>query len=875
MAEILTVSDYFGIVEPYGDYFLTKYGSLVAAIEIAGQDPDGQNADAKLITSLVAANIYAGLPKAVNITQYYTHFEGAKVRIRSRHHPKHELLSRSRERFLNGKELAYSSIIHYIEIEPEEDLNKLGVLNTFMHLGKAVFEERSRRIVKNTLTPGKALLYEEQALSRLAGALRAILDEVTNKWGALFFARKLSQNETWAHMRFLASLQPQSLQDGFAENIPAENLDVYLAQGDVNPRQVTTPEGGTSDVIKIAGAVNTYVKMAAVRGLTQPGGKVTPGLWAASAAAPARQKGNYVLMTRWKPYTPIQRALVFNSKKRALDRSNLSIMSMLQGGENASILEKQAAMPEAVRRKIRDLSLAEDSYDVDGLGHSYIAVFDTDPSKLVKSTLALRAAASNVGLNLVWESVGADLAFQAFQPGQRTQSMRNLYMSAAQFGAASMVYQSSIGQPVVKDLGQRETGYEEAQYILTSVDATAFHYSPFVNGRAFVIGVGPIRSGKTYAKNSFASHFQKYGGIYRAIDIDAGSEAVANSFGDDAGIFKVGQDGKHGFNFTTVANTSDNGTALAHLITQLHLFLAANDTEEMRSISAAEQRELDKALVRTLEQTDPQLRTLSGLVGHLPHELEAKFARWIKNTENRGGHDGFFAHLFDNEVDAIGALDKPIAVFNLAALRDNVRALRPVLNETFYRITAAFENPALRGVPKWLDIDESHYLLSIDQAAERIVQNVRTWGKHFAGVSLWSQSPEEYSATRGWSAIRSAATTFWFMADPSMTEAVYTKAFPFLTTGQLDAIKNLTPQKQAYIIQPELGVSKVVELDTEMEQYVVNTSHPREAHLRDSLVKQYGFVEGMERAVTLISEMKGADNESTIREKSALLRVVQ
>jgi type IV secretion system protein VirB4 len=872
------VSDYFGVIEPFGEFYLTKYGSLIAAIELTGFDPDGHDADSRLVMSFVAAGIYSNLDKNINITQYHSHFDGAKVRMRKRNDPRHNLLSKRREAFLNEKNLSYSSIVHYIELEPDEDLNRLGALNTFMHLGRAVFDKRSRIILSSALNIEKAHLQEEKLLERMSNQLKATVLDILAKWNGICGSRLLSKQEVWAHMRFLASFQSAALSDGFTEPVPDENLDIYLAQGDINLRQVLSKAGGSFDALKLAGSMTTFCKFAAVRGFTIPGGKVVPGLWAASPAAPTRQTGNFIAMIRWKPYTHMQRAWLFKDKALKLERSNISILSMLSGGDQASILEKQAAMSESIKRKLEELSLAEDARDVDGIGHAFIAVFDEDPSKLYDSMLRQRTAAASVGLNLVWESVGNPEAFRAFQPGQRGHSVRNLHMSAAQFGAASMMYQSSIGQPIVKDLGMPETNFEEAQYVLTSVDRTAFHYSPYVSGRALSICVGPIGSGKTFLKNSLATHVPKYGGLYSAVDIDAGTESLAQSFGDDAGIFKVGLNETRGFNFFgSVPEGSEEGHVIAHLNSQLHQFLQANDTPEMRSITAREQADLDTALIRTLRLTGDsrrQLRTLSGLVGHLQPDLQAKFGRWVRNLDGRGGNDGFHSYLFDNVDDPVRGFDKPISVFNMAALRDNKAALIPALNEIFFRTVNAFEHPDLRGRPKWLDIDEAHYLLSIPAASNLIVQKVRTWRKHYAGIALWTQSPEELALTHNWSAVLSAASTFWFMANPSMDEKVYRTTFPFLTAGQLSAIRDLIPQKQAYIIQRDIGVSKVVLLETEIEQYVINTSHPREAALRDSLFKEYGFETGLERAVEAIRSIKGVDGQAEALRNSPLLRVV-
>ena len=150
---------------------------------------------------------------------------------------------------------------------------------------------------------------------------------------------------------------------------------------------------------------------------------------------------------------------------------------------------------------------------------------------------------------------------------------------------------------------------------------------------------------------------------------------------------------------------------------------------------------------------------------------------------------GRYAPLFAAETDAAGGLDKRVAVYNLQAVRDDENAMRPLLLELFYRITRAFEDPARRGIPKELHVDECHHALRLKAFADYLVAKVRTWGKWGAGVQLWTQSPEELLRSDNWAAVRSAASTFIFMADPKMDDELYRETFPFLTRTVVALVK--------------------------------------------------------------------------------------
>jgi type IV secretion system protein VirB4 len=209
---------------------------------------------------------------------------------------------------------------------------------------------------------------------------------------------------------------------------------------------------------------------------------------------------------------------------------------------------------------------------------------------------------------------------------------------------------------------------------------------------------------------------------------------------------------------------------------------------------------------------------------------------------------GMYASLFDQENDAVGELDKSVVAFNLAGIKDDPVQLPLGMSEITYRVTRMFENPRYRSIPKFLDIDEAHALLKIDYMRDYLIRSVRTWGKWTGGIGLWSQDPGEFLNIKDWSALRSAASTLFFMADPTADGKLYQKTFQ-ISLGEIEAIRSLRPKKEAYIIQRGLGVSKKILVEVEIEQHVINTSQPAEATLRDQLIAKYGIEEGVRKMV--------------------------
>jgi len=184
--------------------------------------------------------------------------------------------------------------------------------------------------------------------------------------------------------------------------------------------------------------------------------------------------------------------------------------------------------------------------------------------------------------------------------------------------------------------------------------------------------------------------------------------------------------------------------------------------------------------------------------------------------------------------------------------------LRPLFLDLFFRVTRLFEAPQHRALPKQLDIDEAHHPLAIPSFRAFLLKKVRTWAKFNASITLWTQSPGDYLAIDGWDAIRTAASTIIFLADGQMDEDLYKRAFR-ISDGMCAAIRTLVPRREAFIVQPEIGVAKKVILVAEPEQRIINTSHPREVVLRDRLIAEHGIAEGLKRAVAELTIQDAAE----------------
>jgi type IV secretion system protein VirB4 len=830
------ITDMFSEFHRVGDYCLTKNSTLIGAVEIDGVDPDGLTEADFMALAKISRSVCSSLGESVkSVTQYYIHMDNAEIRLKDRERETSHYLSKRRERFLSKKKLSATRIVHFFEIKPDDNLTKLSPLDFARHCALAIKKGPSRQVLKRYLSTQQNIVACAQDLKRQKEELDDALEEVKARWDTVSGCHPLRANQLWAYLRFLASMDPGELYDALDDSVPDSQWDLHLADADIEQVRV---DG--ADMLKFYGVQNTYARILSVTGLSQEDEIIEPGMWSAKKYSPARRQGNYVIMCRYLPLSKREQKKMFSDKKNALERKNLKLSDILKGThENLTRKEKRRQMKRSIREKLESIEDAEGLEERWGRLQAAVMVFNTSARALKKQFKALRKSMRLSELSTVVETIDLPFCYRSIMPGGAGWSLRNIDVNSTQLGAVSLMHRAHEGQITVADLGG-----EEAQYVLYSADGTPFHYSPYVGGLSIVIIVGPSRSGKTFLLNSFASHFLKYGGLYRGAGIDAGPEPLAQSFGDDGAIFRIDMDhDSRGFNLFTSAKGPNDRMFFSHMRSMIMQMLKDNDDESLQKFGPGEQEEFDKAVAEVL-RLPRHLQSLTSLAAKCGNSLKQKFSRWCG--------DGPYAALFDQVDDAMGAIDKPLAVFNMEGIKNHKVLLPMTMNEIFYRVTRMFEDKNQIGVPKFLEMDEAHAMLKLPHVPDYIIQSARTWGKCLGGLGLCSQFPHEFEKVPEWPALRASATTFWFTANQAMDAEQYRRIFD-LTEGECDAIKKLRPKREAYIIQRELGISKTVIMEVEPEQYVVNTSKPSERVLRDNLIRTHGFEKGVAETIKALN----------------------
>ena len=823
------VNSYHGAFRPYNGFVLSYTGSLVGAIEIDGIDPDGMSQKDMEAFSIVIRNLLNILPQSIILQQYYIHYRDLRITFAHRKNPVCNALNQYRAGHLNGMRLSGARCVLFVEMYPEHQGQ--SSLSLFIrHLLRCLQSAASREYVRRFIMYGHVRSASKSALEELALALETIIRDIINYCSGLFQTRQLDLDETYRVMKFLATMEVNYLH---SELQCPQTIDTDLSDGQVAP---VTIKG--MDLLRLHNLYKTYLRVMSVKQFNFD--RFTPGLF---AKGPIKTSGNYVLTTRYKGMSETSKTLFFFNRKKELERETITFADFIKGldGGTEKDREMQVFRPSLIR-KFQELDEASSLQDNLGLVATHGVVFDTDITELQKTTERLQSALQQNQFSILWESVAQIDVFFNLQPCAdcRGRFFRDIPLNTSQFSTLSLLYKSAQGTKVVEDLGR-----EEAQYIFLSADDSPYYFSPFTGGRGFLIGVGPVRSGKSFLRTCTGIHWPKYGGFYRAIDIDPGSEPIAHAFGADAGIVRFDGMNDRGFNFFSQADGPDDLHFISHLNQQLMAMIGSNDSEELRHLSGADQLALDRA-VRQVLRLPPDLQTLSTLVKHCPGSVQGKLTRFVGA--------GPYSRLFDAQHDAIGTIDRKIAIYNLAGINDDSVAKPLVMAEIAYRVLRFYENPAFRSYPKWLDVDECHHILANPGLTKTmLLDRVRTWGKLQAGIGMWTQSGIELGNIENWEALRSAASTFIFTADPELNKDAYRSIFN-MKEGEMETIKGLIPKKEFYLIQRDLNVSKKCILSVEPEQYVLSTSRPAEQALYFDNVERYGFDAGVRKTMAAFAE---------------------
>jgi type IV secretion system protein VirB4 len=793
----------------YGDSIITKNSSLIGGVKLSGVDPIGLSEDKFESYTDLFRGIIQLLPSNTVLHQYYVHHKGANLTAQKRDYEKVNAISNNRMNFLNERGLSESFITHLIEMATPTNLNSFGDLAFLSNALAAVFDKDARKLLIASLSNRKATIIRRTELEETNFRLENELKQYCDKLGLFSFDNSsMKAKDLWAFMRFIGNLDYSYLKAN--EEPPTSNWHSHLLSGEVEVKNISGKQ-----YLKISGAKVVYARIASI---VEFGGKYTPvGAFASGDKPSVLSSGNYIIQQKFNPFSRLDKYKITASKRGDIHRSTVKFSSMVSGGDESESA-KESRLSDHQREMLKELSAIDAINDTMGTFRNKVICFDTSPKEVDKTVEDINLRLSANGLQAKWESASLVEAFWSIIPSSSGEFPRKSVKNTTQVAALSQLYQTSEGTKRWK-----QTGIDEETLItLETEDGKPFGFNPFVGGKCVVVAVGPIRSGKSFTRATFASHNLKYDGYHLSLDVDAGTEPLVEYFNEISTLFKVTDDPESGFNLFSSANGLDDKTFIEHFYSQIASMIKLNSAEALQKFTVEEQADLDHAL-KDILSLDKSKQTLSNFVIHLQTDASKKLARFIQG--------GVLGNFFDSYTDQYASIEKRLTAFNLEAIKDNEKILPVVMKELFFRANRLFENPALRTVPKILDVDEAHTLLQQEDSAEKLISVARRIGKYFGGIWLWSQNPEEYRKAKGWDALRTAASAFLFMPDSEMDKTSYKETFK-LSDGECDRISRMTPKKQVYIVQRDLGISTVININVDPTQFVINASQSIEREIR-------------------------------------------
>lgn len=794
---------------------------MFGAYELGGLDPTGLGDSEKKIATALLRSIIRSSPPKMTLTQYYIHRKNPLVTVQARGDKRSSVVSKRREIFLQNKRELYSSKIYFLpELPFAHDLTTFKSFDFIQNLFSFPISKEARDYIKTRISERESILVYKNDVKETASQLQEEMQTHLARLDLTSFNNiQLSANELWGVIKSLHTFDFDHLVE--KNKPPLNNINSRIFDSNITPVRI----GGT-DYLKISGIKPVYLRIASVKGFSDD--YINEATFASGINSPVSVKGNYVLMTRYRGLSKNKQDRYFRSVQDEVQRNQTNPLDLISGNTKSAI-EQQLMMSDRDKNILNEIQHAMSLADYHGRYESSLVVFGENIDEINKTCKDMRASLNQSGVDILWESAGLDAAFESFLPGSQFESKREMVVNSTKAAALSLYYKSSEGIKNWEYKTSKGGIKEEAFYIFESNDGTPFYYTPYIGGKCMTIGIGPIRSGKTFLKNTLATHFMKYGGFYTAVDIDPGTEAVAKFFQDDGAIFRLDNDFESGFNPFSIARGNKDREFKAHFLSQIEFMVRSNNNEEMQRFTRAEQKQIDDALEATLD-LPKNMQNFSSFLDHCNDDIKAKLSRFSGN--------GMYARIYDNETDAIGSLTKMVSVYNIMGVKNDNVSLPLVMSEIVFRVLSRFENVETRDLLKLLDIDEGHSFLSIPGSIPFLVKGMRTWGKWNGGVSIWTQSPVELQGIKEWSALRSAASTFWFMADGEMDREIYREVFG-LSEGHLDAIESLLPKQQAFVYQPEVKIAKIINLHAEPEQRVINTSVAGEAMTFDKNVQKF------------------------------------
>jgi type IV secretion system protein VirB4 len=834
---VLTFEQYasatFDALEVWEGCILTRTGSLIGAVESSGINPDTLSHDEVAAYTLIDALNSQPLHRNLTLWRVFAHVDGEKIALKRRSDKLCDYLSRVRQAHLNNQPLYQTRLVWFFEVHSDTSVAKM----TRWAFWRGLL--RNDPAAWGFFHESQLLKHQMQLLDAQRIVLKDTIAGTVARWKGFADCRPLSTQQMWAWLRFLATTDQANLTDAVNEDVPAMNIGSYLLDGDVDNVASDDPSARGVSLLRFAGPALRYGRIAS---FTHLPAKPKPGMLSRLPA-----QGNYCVITCWSPYSEHGKDWMLYRRTVQVKQGNIDMLKSFLGKYEDPV--KRDDMKRRIRDKLDMIEAVENSPQVLGKFHGYAFAFGESPGEVYATSQALRKALDDVSIRHVWESWGALPSYAALIPGGSHRAPTYIDTDLGVASEAALIYAPHKGAPRVEFNGD-----DEPVMFFKNRMGGLLPLPPEVEGVAFNAIVGRTGAGKSLLLNALIGNGLKHGTVTVAAGIDAGNEPLATVFGKKAGLFRLDR----GMNVFEPCRGHNDRLFIAHFVNLIAQCLRANEAEESRTFTAQDEHDLRTGLKAMLRR-DRKHWQLSTLASYLQPCFRDKLANWLRAPDVRD--NGFYADLFDNREDGPGLITRSLTVYNLMAYKDDPIAYRVILAAMFYRIRLAFESREFLDRRKHLYVDEGHSWLELPEARRFIAKGKRTGRKSRFGMTIATQSADDFANIAEWDALRSALATIIIFPDQRANLQIYRDTFG-LSEGEAEVIHKMEPHKEFLLIQRDIGLSQVAIHEVEPGAEVIYTSTPEEAIRRDAVLAdnlaRFDIDEAMSRTYDAMKSAKPA-----------------
>lgn len=316
---------------------------------------------------------------------------------------------------------------------------------------------------------------------------------------------------------------------------------------------------------------------------------------------------------------------------------------------------------------------------------------------------------------------------------------------------------------------------------------TPYWFTGFVQDLAMALLSGEPGTGKTTFLNLVWTLARKY----------AGTDVVIYDRDNSSRIPILLQGGQY-FDPTDTETRSARFNPLSLLADERHFQWLMDWIENLASLrgyqpTTADRNDLQRKLIAT-RSIDRQHWRLHALFVSLDGgPFRDQLAPWVGN--------GADAHYFDNEQDVFDALGGLVG-FETGKILERKLVAAPFMAYSFYRIRDRIEQRKARGViaPTFVGLPEVWNLLDIPFFAHQIAAWLATMRKLLGMVWMDAQSPERYTGSSIYPAIRDNVPTRIILPYPAMTDSLRSALQELgLNDGQMRMIAQGVPKRDYFI----------------------------------------------------------------------------